>query len=367
MSHKHRRKGEVAPAIAEVRTPRLTLRSFLRYFAVALAAALITSFFWYFRINAEVGSIASGITPLRQSNDSYQFIDPLVGYNLPDNVKQVDEYATLENDIQGLMSQENASGSAPDVYGVYFRDLSSARWMGVNENTAFAPGSLMKVALMIAYYEEAETDPGILQQKLTYSSAVADQLNGIPFETPSELQVGQSYTVEQLIESMIESSDNGAKNALLDNIGASSLGEVTTDLGLPYLDTTQNYDTYSITPKEYSVILRELYNATYLDRQYSEQALLIMSHAEYAQGLVAGVPSGTTVAQKFGEAVSGGATGLAPLEITLSNCGIIYYSSHPYILCVMTQGKALNNLTNTIASISHLVWVDVGKYATAAK
>ena len=328
--------------------------------ACFVAGLLVASCFWYWDLTSQIAATAAGTVPLRQPSDSYQFINPLLGYTLPEDIRSEDEYKPFEQSIENLVTNETTS--APDQYGVYFRDLSSARWAGVNEEIGFAPGSLMKVVLMIAYYEEAESDPSVLQQEFTYSSAVADQLNGVPFETPSDLQVGKTYTAEQLIESMIESSDNGAKNALLDNIDPAALGNITTDLGLPYLDVTQNYDNYAITPKEYSVLLRVLYNATYLSRSYSEKALDILSQAEYNQGILAGVPQGVQVAQKYGEAVDGNT--LSP-EITLSNCGIVYYPDHPYIICVMTEGKVLANLTATIAAISKLAWNTVGTYAKA--
>ena len=131
-------------------------------------------------------------------------------------------------------------------------------------------------------------------------------------------------------------------------------------MSISYLDLTKDYDSYSISPKQYSTILRVLYNATYLSRDYSEKALQIMSHAQYNQGLLAGVPASTTVAQKFGESVDG--SDPSTPEITLSNCGIVYYPAHPYILCVMTKGKNIDDLAHTIAAVSNLTWNEIAKF-----
>ena len=60
-----------------------------------------------------------------------------------------------------------------------------------------------------------------------------------------------------------------------------------------------------------------------------------MSHAEFKEGLVDGAPKGTVVAQKFGENIND--TNPETLEISLSNCGIIYHPLHPYVLCIMTK------------------------------
>ena len=321
-------------------------------FLVGIVAA---SVFWHIHTIAEIQSISAQVKPFRQNSSQYQYINPLLGYDVPGDVKEFNEYKPLENSIENMTSVQKSN---LDSYSVYFRDLSLGRWMMAGDNGSYAPASMMKVAIMVAYYKEAEDDATILQHTLVYSTSTADQINGVPFETPSNLQVGKSYTTEQLIEAMIISSDNGAKNILLDNIDQKDLDEIYTDLGLPNPDSTNNY---TISAKQYSVLLRVLYNATYLSRNYSEQALKIMSQAKYNQGLVAGVPKGTIVAQKFGENVDD-SNGNAP-EITLSNCGIVYQQTHPYILCVMTKGKNAPALAKVIAAISQTVWNEVNSYA----
>lgn len=295
--------------------------------------------------------------PLRQNNNSYNYINPLLGYNLPNDIKEFNNYKPLEQEIQKQIDPVVKDHSI-DEYAVYFRDLSSGRWDGINENTLYSPGSMMKTAIMIAYFKEAEADPTILQQKYQYSSSTVDQINGVPFSSPSNLQVGKSYTVEDLIEAMIINSDNGAKDVLINHIDQRGFVEVHTDLGLPNPAEVSNYQ---ITPKEYAILLRVLYNATYLSRADSEKALQILSQATYTQGLIAGVPSGTTVAHKFGEAVD--SSNPANPEIALSDCGIVYHSSHPYILCVMIKGKYLSNLTMAIQLISQTVWSAVDAYS----
>ena len=331
--------------------------SFWIFFVAAFIAGLAAaSIFWYRHTNNTIRSLAEQVKPLRQNDGAYKYIDPLLGYQVPDNVKEFDEYDPLQSDIQTTILNNQLPGV--EDYAVYFRDLNLGRWVGINENVPYAPASMMKVAIMIAYFKEAENSPGVLQKTLQYSTSTADQINGVPFETPSDLQVGKTYTVEQLIEAMIISSDNGAKNALLDNIDQNSLNEIYTDLGLPNPDYSSDY---VISAKQYSLLLRILYNATYLSREDSEAALKIMSRAKYSQGLVAGIPTGTAAAQKFGENVDASNPQL-PI-ISLSNCGIIYHPTHPYILCVMTKGSNLQSLGKTISTISQKVWNDVQAYS----
>jgi beta-lactamase class A len=134
------------------------------------------------------------------------------------------------------------------------------------------------------------------------------------------------------------------------------LNQVYTDLGLtPPGDNAS----YTISAKDYSLFFRVLYNATYLNDTDSEKALSILSQVTFASGLVAGLPSGTVVAHKYGEYVNGNNDHVDSIE--LHDCGIIYSKKSPYLLCVMTKGQNLNGLQDVIASISKLVYTDIYK------
>ncbi|MCX6785767.1 MAG: serine hydrolase [Candidatus Komeilibacteria bacterium] len=162
----------------------------------------------------------------------------------------------------------------------------------------------------------------------------------------------------ELIGAMIINSDNGAKDLLLDNLDQAGLGVVSdifTDIGLSQRD--QELGNLNFTVRSYSLILRILYNATYLSHQYSNEALSILSQAVYHDGIVAGVPAGTMVAQKFGEYVAG-ADGQR-VEPELHNCGIVYRTGGNYLLCIMTKGQSIDQLTTVIKDISSLVYNEV--------
>ena len=58
------------------------------------------------------------------------------------------------------------------------------------------------------------------------------------------------------------------------------------------------------------------------------------------------------VAHKFGERE-------LPNADQLHDCGIVYVPKHPYLLCVMTRGDSLTNLTTVIAGLSEVVYNDV--------
>jgi beta-lactamase class A len=93
-----------------------------------------------------------------------------------------------------------------------------------------------------------------------------------------------------------------------------------------------------------------LYYSTYLNKDYSEKALELLSNTEFTQGLVAPLPRSVTVAHKFGERALPDGTN------QLHDCGIVYYPGHPYLLCIMTKGPDFKDLTQAIQQISSKVY-----------
>ena len=297
-------------------------------------------------------AIYAQFSPIRLADNADPLISPLLGYHAPE-ATTVGQYESLNASLQSAVATATQSGSASRV-SVYFRDLGTNAWIGVNQTDTFYPASLLKVPVMIAYYKEAESDPGLLDRTLIYQNIPLPD----PFDATSTLAVGQSYTINQLIDHMIINSDNGATFALLNHIDPTVLSQVYTDLGIA--DPGDNSGTYQIATRTYALFFRILYNATYLSPAYSEKALELLARATFKDGLVAGVPAGTAIAHKFGEhIVSNDGTTVAGVE--LSDCGITYYPAHPYLLCVMTSATDLSSATSIIKNISALTYTAIEK------
>ena len=289
---------------------------------------------------------------IREHNDAYTFIDPLLVVDRPNSGVPSPEYRNLAASVQSYIGTQEATGNI-NTASVYFINYAKGGSFGINVNDAYSPASLLKVVVMIAYFKEAEADPTVLDTNIAYTKELADAEN-VPFATPSELTVGQTYTVSQLISKMITDSDNGAMDMLTQSVDQQYLNGVYSDLNLVNPDTDP--DNYTISTKDYSLFFRVLYNATYLTRADSEKALSLLSQATFKDGLVAGLPIGTVVAHKFGEHITG--TDGQAQSVELHDCGIVYGTGGPYLLCVMTRGTSLPAVSSLIAGISKMVHAD---------
>ena len=219
----------------------------------------------------------------------------------------------------------------------------------------YSPASLLKLPVMMAYFKKVESDPELLKKKVKYLGK--EVLLGQSIKPDRQIEKGKEYTVEDLIFRMMIYSDNAALTLLEENIEPILIDKVTLDLGVETATEKSPDDFMSV--KGYAGLFRILYNASYIEKSYSEKALDILSHTEFDKGLVAGIPKGVTIAHKFGEREIGNNIK------QLHDCGIVYHT-RPYLLCVMTRGKDLNVLANIISQISKLTYDSVQKNIISA-
>ncbi len=254
----------------------------------------------------------------------------------------------IKKEMESYIQKSIANGSAIKV-SVYLRDFNKANWVGINEDAKYSSASLGKVPLMFTIYLKAQSDPGLLHKKIRYA---------VPIESPryqvhapqARLQLGQEYTVDELVHNMIVYSDN---------ISLLLLGyDQDIDLGIANLLLAQlqlpipqkGQGDYQISAKDYSSFFRMLYRATYLNRELSEKALGLLTESEFNKGIVGGLPRNTVVAHKFGE------SGELGREVQLHDCGIVYFPEHPYLICIMTRGQDFEHLEQVIEGLSNIAY-----------
>lgn len=307
---------------------------------------------WFEKINVTRGSLANDNTVIREYPASRKFINPLLATG--DN-ETLHLHNSLETDIKNHILNYSKNAEVRDV-AVYFRDLNSGLWIGVNEDKKFAPASLYKVALMITYLKQAESDPSVLLRKIEFTKE-NDSGDLDEAESSSKLTVGQVYTVPDLVYQMIVYSNNQAAGLLLATVDHKLLKDTFDILKISMPEISNIGE--SMSPKEYSLFFRILYNSNYLGDVMSEKALELLSKTDFKNGLIAGLPKDPIVSHKYGHRVVRSASG-AIAEEELHDCGIVYMPQKPYFVCVMTRGGDTDKLSKIIADISKLVFDSVG-------
>jgi beta-lactamase class A len=298
---------------------------------------------------------------LYQSSDynDYQYIDPLLACDIGGD-GSFSNLNPLQSTLESTVNQAIANGQAMNV-SIYFRSLKDSHWFDINPNDQYAPASLFKTFIMMAYFKESRdlNDPGLLNKEIVYQGSPTTDNNDDPGAVTPRLVNGQLYTINQVITQMIVYSDNDALNTLVanfDNITDEDLTEIFSDLQITSPLTDDSSGLMSV--DQYAMIFRVLYGSTYLSRKLSDEALSLLAQTQFTGGLVAGVPSGILVAHKFGVRTDP-ATATTTEVDQFHDCGIIYAPQNPYILCVMTKGSSYNNLIGLVKDLSAETYQEV--------
>ncbi len=267
--------------------------------------------------------------------------------------EKIEQVKGIDDEIEAYTNKEETAGNAEGI-SVFFRDLDTRRWFGVNENANFYPASLAKLPIAMMTYKTAEVNKRTLDLELPIGEKDLSLNEGQRYTPESVLESGKSYSVRELVKRMLIYSDNAPVNPLLD--ASANLREpIFSDLGVYAMPSDSSPGRWNITSKNYSNLFRILYNASYLRPEYSDAVLKQLSESTFKNALAAGVPDDIRVAHKFGEA-SAKDESTGKTSVILNDCGIVYKKNAPYILCIMTRGEKYEELERIIKEISEKVY-----------
>jgi beta-lactamase class A len=325
---------------------------------LALALTLLVGFSLGFVRGLLYEKTIRSIVETRQGG--YEYVKPLLDCEQPSDGKANPQLRPFRQSVNEFI-QKDLDKKWADMVAVYFRELNDGRAFTIGNTDEFYPASLLKVPIMISLLKEAEANPQILKHEIRYNNP---KLKTIQNDIPKTLELGKTYTVDELLSRMIIYSDNVSTNLLENFVNLNVLEKTYNELGIndPYRDVDQSRmvtasTRYLISAEAYASFFRVLFNASYLSRPLSEKALALLARSDFKDGLVAGVPAEIKVAHKYGFRI----TGVNGEIKQLHDCGIIYYPNNPYLLCVMTSGKSYEYLDDAIKEISRVVYQEVDK------
>ena len=234
---------------------------------------------------------------------------------------------------------------------VAVKNLDTGEGFHIDGDAVMPTASLIKVAVMVEAYRQADAKKLDLTKSVTLTKA--DKVPGAGILTP-HFSDGATFPVRDAVRLMIVYSDNTATNLVLDQVGTKNVNDTTKAFGLPDTrvnakvykgsttsvdpDRTKKYGLGSTTANE-TVKLFELIHAE--KAASAEACRAMLSHLKAnddREQLVRFLPAGTVVAHKSG-AVSNART----------DAGIMYIpdpadaakkKTIPVAVCVLTNENA---------------------------
>lgn len=292
------------------------------------------------------------VKSIRQS--WYKFTNPLLECEINNSVNN-QRYIPFEKSILNKI-KASVQDKNPDVkLSLYFRNLNNGPWFWINENELFFPASLIKLPILIMYLHWLEDNPWVFNQKIKVT-----EVSNVPQVYPWEesLESWKEYSVKELLEHLIIYSDNSAINPLLSILPKAVQIKVFGDLWVP-IPTDQGYQ---LSTRDYASFFRILYNASYLSKWLSEDALVLLSKATFKEWLRANIPESVLISHKFWEREIVDENWA--IHRQLHDCGIVYHPGYPYLLCIMTKwdkSVPMDKLSKVIKQSSDLVYDQVSK------
>ncbi len=239
-----------------------------------------------------------------------------------------------------------------DRFSVSYRDLKNGPTFGIDEYGEYIPASLLKLPMALTYTSIAETEPEILNQKIKALKLEIPLQNIKPLISAKE---NQSYSVKELIKLVLENSDNASYQILFNYIMQSpQRQEVKKKIFHEYgFSNSDDPKINNLNTRVYLSTFRRLYNGVAPNQELSELILSCLQKSQFNDGIKKYLPTNVAVAHKFGERDLGA-------RKQLHDCGIVYHREYPYLVCMMTEGDNLEELSEVIAQISKLIyeWVD---------
>ncbi|MBF2078731.1 MAG: serine hydrolase, partial [Synechococcales cyanobacterium T60_A2020_003] len=208
------------------------------------------------------------------------------------------ELSQLKQDI--LAMSDIYSGLTP---GVFMLDLDTGNTIDINGDVSFAAASMIKVPVLVAFFQEVDAGRIQLDEMLTMEEAdVASGSGNMQFSG-----VGTQYTALETATLMIIISDNTATNMLIRRMGGieavnerfRSWGLQTTVIRnvLPDLEGTN-----TTTPKELAGLMTMVSNGDLLSIRSRDRMLDIMRRTHTATLIPTGVGDpDATIAHKTGD------------------------------------------------------------------
>lgn len=241
--------------------------------------------------------------------------------------------------FQPLRDYLNNKYEADSGISVYFEYLPTGSNIAISKDAEFYPASLLKIPVSIAVAKKIDRGEWKWDNKLVLMSTDKDDKFGDLYKQPT----GSVFTIEELVRRSLVDSDNTAHFILLRNLELAEINDVYAHMGLGgFLETDGR-----ISAKRYSVILRSLYNSSYLTDANSQKIINFLSEEKFKKYLGSGMPENVNFAHKIGIDTD--------KKIYLDS-GIIYLESRPYILTVMTKSKTEQQAKDIMKDVSSKVF-----------
>ncbi len=259
--------------------------------------------------------------------------------------------ATLNHQLRSLASR------VPAAIALDVLDLQTGYNAGFNAGKSMPAASTIKLPVMVEVFAQLEAGHFDLQHRVTLTATDKDYGSGELCDAPA----GTTYPVSDLLEKMIDVSDNTATNMLIRLVGRQNINERMEELGLDrtHLAADVRTDGWSIrralrtSPADLVRLLTLMAKHKLIDEWSSNEMIAILEADRINTLLPEPLPPDIPIAHKTGS-----------LNDTLNDAGIVFADEAPYVIAVMTTSLPSADLGRSfIHAVSRITYTGEIRFA----
>lgn len=246
--------------------------------------------------------------------------------------------------------------------GFYFRSLVGSDSLVINGDERFHAASTMKVPVMIQVFRDVDAGRLQLRERIPVRNEFRSLADSSVFQlavsddSEHELyeKVGQEVELSELLELMITRSSNLATNILIDRVGAARIRSTLQLLGADSMRVLRGVEdgaafragmNNTTTARGLAIVMGTIASADAASAQSCGEMMRILMRQKSRDGIPAGLPRRTRVANKTGEITN-----------LHHDAAVVYHDSRArYILVILTSGLERTASAELMADLARLV------------
>ena len=228
--------------------------------------------------------------------------------------------------------------------GIVVKDLKMNWEVSLNKEEVFVSASLVKIPIMAAVFGAAQSGKIKLESRIKLKSS--DKVSGSG--ELKNMPAGRDFSIEELVERMVISSDNTAANMLIELLGFGFLNNSFKEFGLKntnlarkmmeFGDRKNGVENYT-TAEDTSYLLEKIYRNKLCNSFVSEKCLGLLKRQKTRDRIPAQLPDDIIVAHKTG------------LEMkACHDAGIVFAPRGDFLICVLTKGVVNSRISKKFIS-----------------
>ncbi|MCC7107315.1 MAG: serine hydrolase [Chloroflexi bacterium] len=242
----------------------------------------------------------------------------------------------------GLESAVRQVGLPSGTIALSVRNLTTGATASQNGARTFHAASLAKLPILVEVYRQHRLRQFNWDDQLTVTREDWADGSGV-----LQARVGDSLKIRELVQLLIEHSDNIAANMLLNLVGAAKVNQTVESMGLRQTRVPARGENAIPTTSadDMALLLATVADGKLIDPATSEEIVGLLEMKQDQSWLAAGIPWWAKLAHKWGDVPN-----------SRHDAGIVFTPHNRYALAVLTEGDNANLAAERIGLASKLVF-----------